>query len=45
MKCLTAQIKNGKLFMKMKKTKKCKKKVEQAQEIIDSIKSRKIVYK
>jgi len=43
MKCITAEIKNGKLFMKMNKTNKCKKKVQEAQEILDSIPTKKII--
>jgi len=43
--CITAKIKNGKLIMSTSKSKKCKKKVEDAQSIINGIKSRKIIIK
>ena len=43
--CLVATIKNGKLYVRSKKSKKCKKQVETAQNILDSVKTKKIVYK
>lgn len=45
MKCITATIKNGKMYMKYSKSKGCKKQVESAQDVLDSIKSRKIIVK
>jgi len=43
--CLTATVRNGKLYLRTKKSKKCKKKAELAQDILDSVKSKKIIYK
>jgi len=43
--CITAEIKNGKLYMRTKKTKSCRKKVQTAQEIIDSVPTRRIIVK
>ena len=43
--CLTASIRNGKLYLRTKKSKKCKKKSETAQDIVNASKTRKIVYR
>jgi len=43
--CLTASIRNGKLYLRTKKSKKCKKKAETAQQILNSVKTKKIIYK
>ena len=43
--CLTAKIKNGKLFVRIKDTKGCSKIKKSAQEIVDSIKTNKIIFK
>ena len=43
--CLTAYIKDGKLYMRTKRTIKCKKQRESAEDLINSIKTRKIVVK
>jgi len=43
--CLTAEIKKGKLYVRSKKSKKCEKKVQEAQDLIDSIPTRKIIIK
>jgi len=43
--CLTASIRNGKLYLRTKKAKKCKKKAETAQDIINTSKTKKIIYK
>lgn len=43
--CLVATIRNGKLYLRSKKSKKCKRQKQTAQNIIDSVKTRKIVYK
>ena len=44
-KCLTMSVKKGKLIVKTSKSKKCKKQVETAQDILDSVKTKKIIYK
>ena len=43
--CLTAEIKNGKLYIRSKKSKKCEKKVQTADELIKSLPNRKIIIK
>ena len=43
--CLVAEMRNGKLYMRSKKTKKCKRQVKLAQDLLDSVKTKKIVYK
>lgn len=43
--CLTMRAKGGKLFLKFKGTKNCKKKKEMAQDIINSLPTRKIIIK
>ena len=43
--CLIAEMRNGKLYMRSKKTKKCKKQGKLAQDLLDSVKTRKIIYK
>jgi len=42
--CLIATIRNGKLYLRSKKSKKCKKKKQTAQDIIDQSKTKRIVY-
>jgi len=43
--CLIVEMRNGKLYMRSKKTKKCKKQAKLAQDLLDSVKTRRIVYK
>lgn len=43
--CVIAKIKNGKLFVKISKAKKCKVEAKTAQNILDEVKTNKIIYK
>ncbi len=43
--CLVATMRKGKLYIRSKKSKKCQKQRESAQDILDSVQTKKIIYK
>jgi len=43
--CLVATMRKGKLYIRSKKSKKCKKQRNDAQSILDSVKTMRIIYK
>jgi len=45
MKCFTAEIKHGKMYLRSSKNKNCKKQKQNAQELLDSVKINKIIIK